>query len=129
MTTKIITYISCRQEVFLRKGVLKICSKFTGEHTYQGVISIKMLCNFIEITLQHGCSPWTISPDNSHLGLLYCPQIITPQQLLPRAMAITNYNFFMALFCYFCMAQLYSFSYDNKNNNDSSNNTYLKQEN
>ena len=31
-------------EVFLRKGVLKICSKFTGEH-------------LIEITLRHGCSP------------------------------------------------------------------------
>ena len=25
-------------EVFLRKGVLKICSKFTGEHPYRSVI-------------------------------------------------------------------------------------------
>ena len=44
-------------ELFLGKGVLKICSKFTGEHTYPSVISIKLLCNFIEIALRHGCSP------------------------------------------------------------------------
>ena len=44
-------------EVFLGKGGLKICSKFTGEHPCRSVISIKLLCNFIEITLRHGCSP------------------------------------------------------------------------
>ena len=48
---------SSRPEVFLRKGVLKICSKFTGEHPCRSVISIKLLCNFIEITLRHGLSP------------------------------------------------------------------------
>ena len=31
-------------EVFLEKGVLKICSKFTGEDPCQSVISIKLLC-------------------------------------------------------------------------------------
>ena len=41
-------FISSHPEVFLRKGVLKICSKFTGEHPCQSVI---------EITLWHGCSP------------------------------------------------------------------------
>ena len=40
-----------------RKSVLKICSKFVREHPYRGVISIKLFCNFIEITLRHGCSP------------------------------------------------------------------------
>ena len=44
-------------EVFLREGILKICSKFTGEHPCRSVISIKLLCNFIEMTLRHGCSP------------------------------------------------------------------------
>ena len=44
-------------EVFLRKGVLKICSKFTGEHPCQSAISIKLQSNFIEIALRHGCSP------------------------------------------------------------------------
>ena len=44
-------------EVLLGKRLLKIYSKFTGEHTCQSVISIKLLCNFIEIALSHGCSP------------------------------------------------------------------------
>ena len=44
--------------MFLGKGVLQICITFTGEHQCRNnVISIKLLCNFIEITLQHGCSP------------------------------------------------------------------------
>ena len=33
---------SSRPEVFFRKGVLKICSKFTGEHTWRSVISTKL---------------------------------------------------------------------------------------
>ena len=43
--------------VFLRKGVLKIYSKFTGEHPCRSAISIKFQNNFIEIALRHGCSP------------------------------------------------------------------------
>ena len=42
--------------MFLGKGILKICSKFIGEHSRRSMISIKLLC-FIEITLRHGCSP------------------------------------------------------------------------
>ena len=42
--------------MFLGKGVLKICSKFIGEHLCWTAISIKLLCNFIEIALRHGCS-------------------------------------------------------------------------
>ena len=45
------------QRCSLAKGVLKTCSKFTGEHPWWGVISIKLLSIFIEITLQHECSP------------------------------------------------------------------------
>ena len=40
-----------RLEVFLVKGVLEICSKFTGEHPCRSTISIKLKSNFIEITL------------------------------------------------------------------------------
>ena len=47
---------SSRPEVFFVKGVLKICGKFTGEHPCRSVISIKLLCNFIKITLRHGRS-------------------------------------------------------------------------
>ena len=43
-------------EVFLGKGVLKICSKFTGEDPCRSAISIKLLYNFIEIVLRHGYS-------------------------------------------------------------------------
>ena len=44
-------------EVFLAKVVPKICSKVTGEHSCRSVISIKLLCYFIEIALWHSCSP------------------------------------------------------------------------
>ena len=43
---------SSHPKVFLEKGVLKLCSKFTGEHPYRSVIS-----NFIKITLRQGYSP------------------------------------------------------------------------
>ena len=45
-----------RPEVFLGKGVLKICSKFTEEHSCRSAISMKMQSSFIEIALRHGCS-------------------------------------------------------------------------
>ena len=43
--------------MFLGKGVLKICSKFTAEHPCRSAISIKLLCNFIEIALWYWCFP------------------------------------------------------------------------
>ena len=48
---------SSHPEVFLKKGVLKMCSKFTGEYPCRSVISIKLQSNFIEIALRHGCFP------------------------------------------------------------------------
>ena len=53
----LMNYRSNHPEVFLRKGVIKICSNFTGEHPCRGVILIELLCNFIEIGLRHICSP------------------------------------------------------------------------
>ena len=44
-------------EVFLGKGVLKICSKFTGKHPCRSLISINLFCYLIEITIRHGCCP------------------------------------------------------------------------
>ena len=35
------------------KGALKICSKFTGEHSCRSAITIKLERNFIEIILRH----------------------------------------------------------------------------
>ena len=47
---------SSRPGMFLGKCVLKICSKFTGEHLSQSTISVKLKRNFIEITLLYDCS-------------------------------------------------------------------------
>ena len=55
--TGIPKFKSSHPEVFLRKAVLKICSKFAGEHSCQNTISINVLvCNFIEIAFRDGCS-------------------------------------------------------------------------
>ena len=43
-------------DLFLGKGVLKICRKYTGEHPYRSEISKELLYSFIEIVLRHGCS-------------------------------------------------------------------------
>ena len=63
--------------MFLRKSVLKICSKFTVGHPCRSVISIEWQSNFTEIELRHGCSPVnllhmfrTSFPRNSSGGLL-----------------------------------------------------------
>ena len=48
---------SSQPEVFLGKGVLKICSRFTGEHSCRITISINLQSSFIEITLRRGCFP------------------------------------------------------------------------
>ena len=52
----IMRYRSSHPEVFLGKCVLKICNRFTGEHPCRSTISIKLLHNFFEIALLHGCS-------------------------------------------------------------------------
>ena len=66
--------------MFLGKGVLKICSKFIGEHSCQSVISITLESNFIEIALRRGCSLVnslhifrTLFPKNTS-GWLFLPQ-------------------------------------------------------
>ena len=63
---------SKRPEVFWRKGFLKICVKFTGEHPCRSVISIKLLCNFIEIALRYECFPviWCIFSEYFFLRIL-----------------------------------------------------------
>ena len=54
---KLLMFRSSHRDVHLVKIVVKICGKFTGEHACRNVISIKLLCKFIENTLRHGCSP------------------------------------------------------------------------
>ena len=57
VTLTFLNFRSSRPEVFLRKGALKIYSKFTGEHPCRSAISIKLHSNVTEIALRHGCSP------------------------------------------------------------------------
>ena len=53
----VLSFRSNCSEVLLGKGVLKICSKFTGEYPCRSVISIKLQSSFIEITPRQRCSP------------------------------------------------------------------------
>ena len=61
LTVNVIVIMTFRSsyppEMFVEKGVLKICSKFKGEHPCLSLISIKLIWNFIEIALRHECSP------------------------------------------------------------------------
>ena len=66
--------------MFLGKGVLKICSKFTEKRPCQNVISIKLQSNVIEIILRHGYSPVDLPHNfrilflkNTYGGLLLKP--------------------------------------------------------
>ena len=52
---KVLSLRSSTAEMFIGIFVLKICSKFSGEHTSRNVILIKLQSNFIEITLLHEC--------------------------------------------------------------------------
>ena len=75
--SKITSVRSNPTEEFFAKGVLKICSNFPGEHPCRSVISVKLFCNFIEITLRHECSSVNLLhifrtrfPQNTSGGLL-----------------------------------------------------------
>ena len=105
---------SCRSsspEVFLGKSVLKICSKFTGGYPCRGVISIQLLCNFMEITLRHGCSPVnllhifrTTFPKNTSGGLLLklleLPKLFYSRALLANESLTTYQSFFLLYVVY-----------------------------
>ena len=64
-------------QAFLENGVVKMCCKFTGEHSCWSTILIKLQSNLIEIAFRHGCSLVnlrhifsTTFPKNSSGGLL-----------------------------------------------------------
>ena len=66
-------------KVFLGKGVLKICSKFAGEHPCRSVTSLKLLCNFIEIAVRHGCFPGCSKSTPGRLLLFFSKPEFFPQ--------------------------------------------------
>ena len=57
ITKNVETYQSPMRDLIIEHHLLKICSKCTGEHPCQSLISIKLLRSFIEIKLRHECSP------------------------------------------------------------------------
>ena len=77
--------------MFLRKAVLKIRSKFTGEHPCQSAISIKLQSNFIEIALRHGCSAVNLL----HIFRTAFPKKISGWQLLYLKPCQTSKIFFL----------------------------------
>ena len=77
------SFRSSHPEAFLGKGVLKICSKFTGEHPCRSVIWIKLLCIFIAITLRHGCSPCKFAA--------YFQRTFSQEHVLVTASALYNH--------------------------------------
>ena len=48
---------SSQPEVFLKKDILNKCSKFTGEHPYRSVTSIKLQKTALKLPFWHGYSP------------------------------------------------------------------------
>ena len=108
---------SSPQEVFLRKGVLKICSKFAGEHPCRSVISIN--CNFIKIALWCGCSPVNLlhifrTPFSRNTsGWLHLSSTLSTFSFIDAHLSAVLYNVadcfelicvvFLCLFCIFSM--------------------------
>ena len=67
------------QRCFQEKLFSKYTASLNGEHPCQNVITIKLLCNFIEIAVWHEYSPVnllyilrTLFPKNTCEGLLLC---------------------------------------------------------
>ena len=102
---------SSHPQVFLKKAVPKTCSKFTGEYPCRSAISIKLLCNFIEIALRlietalrHGCSPLNLLhilrrpfPGNTSGWLLLQNPI---QQLLDKSVLSDSGGYVIQKFIY-----------------------------
>ena len=73
--------------MFLGKGFLKIYSTFTREHSCRSVISIKLICNIIEITLLHGYSP---------VNLLYIFRTSIPKNTSGRLLLYVQFTSFVS---------------------------------
>ena len=88
---------SSHPEVFLRKGVLKKCSKFTAEHPCRSAISIKLLCN--------GTSKWFITSFESALILIMLFKSIGPTCSVKKVYAcnfIKKETLAQVFSCVFC---------------------------
>ena len=78
-------YRSSRSEVFLVKGALKTCSKFTGEHPCRSVISIKLQGKF------HKNLRFSFAVSKEKLGFKY----LMNYYLNKQEKFITNFSYFI----------------------------------
>ena len=91
---------SSHPEAFWEKRVLKICSKFTGEHPCRSLI-----CNFIEIALPHGFSPVNLL----HIFRTPFPKNIPGRLLLKKkALFHISHIFHKSLSCNFLVFHIES---------------------
>ena len=113
------TFYYCQKQP--SRGVLrKRCSenmlKYTVEHPCGSAISIKLLCNSIEIALRHGCSPVnllhifriTFSKNTSNGLLLYCHNTYTSNYVSFYEMH-AFYTFHEIYLCFRILIYLYEF--------------------
>ena len=101
--TALVICRSSRSQVFLGKGALKICRKFTGEHPCQSAISMKLLCSFTEIALRHEYSHVNLMdvfrapfPKNTSGRLLLCSSVTIEDQY--RSNSKVSTLFFIRLY-------------------------------
>ena len=89
---------SSPSELFLGKGFLKICSKFTGEHPCRSAISVKLLCNFIKFAayFQNTFSQeylWLAAFGYHNNMVFYCPSKRQRSQNIYVSLLLTGINF------------------------------------
>ena len=89
------SFITINTKITRYEPRYKFCSKCTREHPCGSVISVKLLCNFIEIALWHGCSLVnllhifrTLFSRNTSGWLLLKNTIFNPQHLSRSTWAI-----------------------------------------
>ena len=88
-------------EVFLRKSVLQISSKFTGGHRYRSVISIKFQSNYTENALRHGYSPVNLlNIFRTPFQLIFRPGTLLKKRLWHRCFPVNYVKFLRASFFY-----------------------------
>ena len=98
----------------LQKGVLKICSKFTGEYLCRSAISVKPLYKFIEIILRHGCSPVSCI-FSEHLFLrtpptgCFCTATLLTSNYVYFYETYASYTFYEIYLCFRILIYLYEF--------------------
>ena len=103
---------SCPPEVFLGTCVLKISSKFAGEHPCRSAISIQLQRNVFEILLWHGCFPvnllhnfGTPFPKKASGGLL-----LMYLDLYCKSLLVEHWSFWFYFVCFLKLGTHWGFT-------------------